>query len=576
MWCHVSTRVLLSLCLVAATGATGCGYFKNSKSVIEEAELALEQGDEARAEKLYRDAMRSKGKDSEESRALLINMLINRGGRLLEGGNPEDAMGHYREALSLDTRRNESRIAYARALMKVERFTESIDVLMEGKECRGCKTMISVIYLERGQAGVRDGEYADALTDFDLALGMNRDPMTVLHKVDVYTQGKYGTGLEAVGYLDHALRLMPPDQVGAQQVWWEKRNLVVYTAALNHEDEAVSAALSFPDPRRNVDDGQRVLDRLNLAMYAASVQIYANDFELGIARGLRAYEEANGAIEEAPLAVLRETLMGLFMQRVSLHLAANEVPEARSALAQALELDPENRILNFQNVLAMAERHIGSARQMLEKWAGDPEYARMRALIDLANARKMMGIGQFTAALASLERAEKFAPELMDTRLVRAQIETETRFEGLKKIWFERFNELGVFSYPKGRINNYGRALAYLRDVQSKYDDAAARDYLRMPGFGKQLEQLEKSITDFYPYDAALVPADKAGQAMLLLVREESGEVEVKIVGPTQDQVIKLGGPAQQEVLLGGPGLAVVDGNKPVFAEPGVKIIVKI
>jgi hypothetical protein len=96
-----------------------------------------------------------------------------------------------------------------------------------------------------------------------------------------------------------------------------------------------------------------------------------------------------------------------------------------------------------------------------------------------------------------------------------------------------------------------------------------------MPGFGLQLAQIEKSITDFYPYDAQLVSADKAGQAMLLLVREESGEIEVKIVGPTQEQVVKLGGPAQQEVLLAGPGLAVVDG-KPVFAEPGVKIIVKL
>jgi tetratricopeptide (TPR) repeat protein len=576
MWRQVPPRVLLSLCLIAAPSASGCGYFKNSKSAIEEAEEALDAGDEARAEKLYRDAMRSKGKDSEEARALLINLLINRGGRLLERGNSEDAMGHYREALLLDTRRNESRIAYARALMKVERFTESIDVLMEGKGCTGCKTMISVIYLERGQAGVRDGEYADALTDFDLALSMNRDPMTVLHKVDVYTQGKYGTGLEAVSYLEHALRLMPPDQVGAQQVWWEKRTAVIYAAALNHEDEAVSGALSFPDPRRGVSDEQRVLDRLNLTMYAASLQIYANDFELGIARGLRAYGEADGAIAEAPLAAIRETLMSLFMQRVSLHLAANEVSEARKAIAQALELDPRNRILNFQDVLAMAERHMGSARQMLEKWAGDPEYARMRALIDLANARKMMGIGQFTAALASLERAEKFAPELIDTRLVRAQLEAETRFDGLKKVWFERFNELGKYAYPKGRINNYGRALAYLRDVQSKYDEAAARDYLRMPGFGQQLAQLEKSITDFYPYDAVLVPADKAGQAMLQLVREESGEVEVKIVGPTQDQAIKLAGPGQQDVLLGGPGLAVVDGSKPVFAEPGVKIIVKI
>jgi tetratricopeptide (TPR) repeat protein len=577
MWRGVSTRVLLSLCLVAVGG---CGYFKNSKSAIEEAELALAEGDEARAEKIYRDAMRSKGKDSVEARALLINMLINRGGRLLEGGKPEDAMGHYREALALDPRRPESRIAYARALMKVERFTEAIDVLMDGgKECRGCSTMISVIYVERGQAAVRDGQYADALTDFDLALSMNRDPMTVLAKVDVYTQGSYGTGMEAVGYLDHALALMPPDQVGAQQVWWEKRTAVIYTAALAHDDAAISAALAFEDPRRNAADEQRVLDRLNLAMYAASLQIYATDFDFGIARGLRTYDEADGVIEGAPLAALRETLMGLFMQRVSLHLSVNEINAARTALAQALALDPENRMLNFQNVLATAERSSGPARQMLEQWAADPEYTRMRTLVELANARRMMGIGQFTAAAAALERAEKLAPDLLDTRLVRAEIEVETRFEGLKKVWAERFREIGAFSYPGGRINNYGRALAIVRDIQSKYDDAAARDYLRTPGFEQRLAALEKRITAFYPYDAELAPPDKAMQATLLLVREEDGELEVKVLGPTADQVVKVPGPGQQEVVLAGPGLAIVDapgGYRPVFAEPGVKISVKI
>ena len=62
--------------------------------------------------------------------------------------------------------------------------------------------------------------------------------MTVLAKVDVYTQGAYGTGLEAVGYLDHALALMPPDQVGAQQVWWEKRTAIIYSAALAHDEPA--------------------------------------------------------------------------------------------------------------------------------------------------------------------------------------------------------------------------------------------------------------------------------------------------------------------------------------------------
>ena len=89
-----------------------------------------EISDERKAEGLYRDAMRSKGNESEEARALLINLLINRGGKLIESGKSDDAMEHYREALYLDPSRDESRIAYARALMKAERFTEAIDVLM--------------------------------------------------------------------------------------------------------------------------------------------------------------------------------------------------------------------------------------------------------------------------------------------------------------------------------------------------------------------------------------------------------------------------------------------------------------
>ncbi|WP_181197703.1 tetratricopeptide repeat protein [Enhygromyxa salina] len=567
----------MSLTLVLV--GSGCAYFQNSKSKLDEAEIALDEGDEARAEELYRDAMRSKGKDSSEARALLINMLINRGGRLMEADRSDDAMGHYREALSLDQTRDESRIAYARALMKVERFTEAIDTLMEGKGCRGCKTMIAVIYLERGQAGLRDKEYADALEDFDLALAMNRDPITVLNKVDVYTEGHYGTGIEAVGYLDHAMRLMPPDQVGAQQVWWDKRIGVIYNAALNHEDSAINAALDLEDVRRSVDPAQRVLDKLNLRMYAASLQIYAKDYELGTARGLATYADAEGAIPADDLAALRETLMGLFMQRAAIHLAADEDGAARKILAQALELEPENRILSFQNIIATAARSTSSARKLLVAWEGDPAYDRLRALLELVYVRNMMAVGQFTAARAGLGRAERYAPELLDTRLARAELEAETRFEGLKKAWYERYRELGTYSYPKGRINYYGRALAQLHLIRSQYDDAQARDYLRMPAFGTRLDALEQRISEFYPYDAELAPSDKADKAILVLKRDESGELEVKVTGPKREHVVKVAGGSQHEIELGVPGLAVVDGPggpKAVFAEPGVKITVAI
>jgi tetratricopeptide (TPR) repeat protein len=568
---------LVALSLTACLSISGCAYLRNSETRIEEAQSALQAGDEARAEELLRDNMRDKrSKDSEEARALLINLLINRAGRLTSQGKADDAMGHYREALSLDPLRDESRIAYARALMKVERFTEAIDVLMDNKKCRGCKSLIAVIYLERGNAGVRDGEYSDALADYDMALGMVRDPLTVLAKIDVYTVGNYGTASEAVGYLDQALNFMPIDQIGVQQLWWDKRMGVVYLAAMAGEHGAVDSALALPDPRRSLDDARRILDRLQLHMYVASLQIYTKAYELGTDRGLRAYAEAEGAVPEAELAKLRETLLGLFVQRIATHFADDDDAAARTALAQALELDPNHRILKFQDIIASASRNTGAARQQLAGFQSDPEFNRMRALIECVYARKMMGIGQITAARGAVEKAERFDPTLLETHLARAELEVETRFDGLKKIWAESFREIGTFSYPGGRINNYGRALAEVRFIQSKLDDAAQRDPLRAPAFLKRVEQLEAKIKAFYPYDAAL--GESRDKAVLVFVRAESGEAEIKFQGPGGEQVVKVPGESQLEVPLSSPGLVVLTtgGRKALFAEPGVKIMLKV
>lgn len=559
---------------------SGCAYLRNTQSKLEEAQAALNAGDEPKAEALYREVMRNKdGIEGAEGRALLINLLINRAGRQMDAGNDNDAMGNYRDALSLDPTRDETRIAYARALMQVERFTEAIDTLMEGKGCPGCKSMIGVIYLERGNAELRDGAYVDALADFDMALSMNHDPMTVLAKVDVYTVGKHGTAADAIGYLDQALRLMPIDQVGAQQLWWDKRTAVVYAAAINKEHDDLDAALALEDPRRDVKGTQRTIDRLNLQMYAASLQIYAKDYELGTARGLRAYAEAEGAVPEAELAKLRDTLLGLFMQRVATHLAEDDDSAARAALKQALEIAPNHKTLNFQNILATAARNTGTARKMLSTYEADPAHGRLAALIETIYARKMIAIGQFTAARRAVEKAERYAPDLLDTHLARAEIAAETRFEGLKKSWAESFREIDTFDYPRARINNYGRALAELRFVQSKYNDAAARDYLRAPAFQTRLATLESTLKAFYPYESALVSTATPTAAIIVFKRKESGEYEAKVQGPKQEHTIKVPGEGQIELALEAPGFAIVEtpgGRKALFAEPGIKVIVQI
>lgn len=569
---RVAATSLAALLLVG-----GCAYFQDTQSQMEEAETALAEGDEAKAEQLYREVMRNKkSRDSEDARRALVSLLLQRAARMMETDS-DSAMPIYRDVISLKPDSDEARIAYARALMKVERYTEAVDVLMEDKGCRGCKSLISVIYIESGNTNVRDGNYSEALEDYDLALSVNRDPLTVLAKVDTYTVGEYGTATDAYNFLDQALRLMPADQIGVQQVWWDKRQQVIYAAALRGEHDKLTGILELPDPRARVEDGQKKIDILNLRMYAASLQIYVKAYDLGTARGMQTFEDAEGQLSGEPLEALRKTLLGLYMQRIAAHVADGDTKQAIAMSEQALELDPTDRTLNLQHVIATAMRNSGSGRKLLADWEADPEYNRMRALVETAYALKMMGIGQFASARAATEKAERYAPELLETHLARAELQAETRFEGLRKSWAETFREMDQFNYPKARINHYGHALAELRVVQSLYTEEAARDYLRGPQVASRIQALDERIKAFYPFEAQL---GTPGEAVIVLTRVDSPATKVSVKGPRQVHEVEVPENGQVELKLKMPGLALVGtaagGEKAVFAEPGVKIFIPI
>lgn len=554
----------------------GCAYFKNQSSTFEDAQAAQAAGDEAKAEQLYREAMREKRGDREEAKRALVSLLLQKAARISKD-KPDDAMAIYRDVLMMVPESDEARIAYGRALMNVERFTEAIDVLRENSKCKGCKSLISVIFIQRGQKGLEEGEFADALTDFDAAYEMNRDPMTVLFKVDAYTKGAYGKADDAIASLDRAQRLILPEQTGVQQVWYEKRTEVIYWAAMRGEHEAIGQALMLEDPRYKVDAQQKVIDQLNLQMYAASLQIYAKAFEEGTARGLQTWQQAEQALQGEAQKALRETLLGLFAQRVMVHLSEGDESAARKIVAQGLEIDPNHRILALQNVIVTAIKNSGNARKLLDEWTDDPEYNRMRALVETAYAAKMMEIGQFTAARGAVEKAERFDPNLLETRLARAELQAETRLEDLRKTWAENFREIATYNYPGGRINYYAQALGDLRAVQKMFDEAAQRDPLRGPKVGQRIEALEKKIKAFYPFEAEKISEDKA---ILVLTRIDRGAAEIEVQGPRQVHKVAIPENGKTELVLEGPGYVIVNTpggeKKALFAEPFTKITVDL
>ncbi|MFV8753668.1 tetratricopeptide repeat protein [Nannocystaceae bacterium ST9] len=570
-------RVTSRLSLVALLLLGGCAYFRITESTLEQAQAAQAAGDEVKAEELYREAMREKGRDREDAKRGLVSLLLQKAVRVAET-DQEEAMRIHRDVLTMVPESDEARIAYGRALMNSQRFTEAIDVLMEAPKCRGCKTMISVIYIARAEHSVSEGAFTDALADYDQAIALSHDPLTVLAKVDIYTKSGHGKADDAVAWLDQAQRLLPVDQTGQQALWFEKRTEVIYWAAMRSEHEAIGRALTLDDPRTRVPAEQKLIDQLNLQMYAASLQIYQQQFDVGTQRGLATWQQAQAAnLSGAPLESLRKTLLSLFAQRVAVHMANGEEKQAREVIAMGRQVDPEDRMLALQDIIVTAMRNTGNARKMLEEWKDDEAYVRMRALVETVYAQKMMGIGQFTAAAGAVEKAKKIDPNLLETKLAAAELLAETRLVDLRKVWAENFREIATYSYPGGRINYYGQALAELRGVQAMFDENAQRDFLRGPSVGKRIAALEQRITGFYPF---AVESRPDGKATIVLTRKEGSAVTVAVQGPSKAHEVAVPENGQAELVLEGPGYVVVTtpsgGRKAMFAEPGVAIIVDL
>jgi len=313
-------------------------------------------------------------------------------------------------------------------------------------------------------------------------------------------------------------------------------------------------------------------------MYAALLQIYQQQFDVGTQRGLATWQQAQAAnLSGAPLELLRVILLALFAQRVAVHLANGEEAQAREVIGMGRAIDADDRVLALQDIIVTAMRNTGNARKMLEAWKDDEAYTRMRALVETVYAQKMMGIGQFTAAAGAVEKAAKIDPNLLETRLSRAEILAETRLTDLRKTWAENFREIATYSYPGGRINFYGQALAELRAVQAMFDENAQRDFLRGPSVGKRIAALEQRITGFYPF---AVEARSDGKAALILTRTDSSAVKVAVQGPIKAHEVDVPENGRAELVLEGPGYVVVTapggGRKGLFAEVGVSVIVDL
>jgi tetratricopeptide (TPR) repeat protein len=493
-------------------------------SALDRGRDAAAAGDDVLAEKLFREAMGS-GEDAAEARHHLETLLMARA-KALTSEDSAEARDVYRAILEFHPESVQARLGLGRVLMRSKDYEEALLVLDEGGGQAGCKSLASVVYERRAHDRIDAGDFKAAAQDLERALALRDDPRLILAKVRIYTVGGGGSAKAAVKWLRQAHARLDLSITAHVAEYATARRDLALAAARNGDLEGVEWTLALPLSRPDLDERGQLLAEYDLRLAVASQQIAIGARDEAMRRGAEAFAEAHATGDEDVLTHVKSGFLGLFAQQAAFQIAEGN-RRALKTIDAGLRIDPDHQVLGLQRVIAAAMRSSRRANALLSDLPEDePGRDKLEALLLTVRANKLIDSGQLTAARAALDRAENLAADLLEVRLVSAELLAKTRFRGLTRSAAEEFRRIGAFRYPGGRINHYAEALAELDWIRRYYDEKEARHPLRGPEFARRLEALEKEIRAFYPYDVAYNPD---ATAVLILRRAGIDSIEVEI-----------------------------------------------
>jgi len=534
---------------------------------------ALALGDDAEAERWLRQAMREP-KTAEEARAQLEAVLLRKAETLGDGEADQAALADlYEEILGFAPHSTEARVSLGRMHMRAGAHAEALAVLSGDEKCLGCKTLAAVVLFERGRSALEAGRWAEAAADLDEAFIRGGDVSALLLKTEAYTRGGHGKAGDAIASLQQALAKMDRAQPGQLNSYVLARRAIAVTAAKKGDVSGVEQALIIPDPRQ-LDFDRALVEDFSLRLAVAQGEIDGGYYDAGVRRAAGVFIDARQTDKPEVLERVRSYMVELFALRAAQQIRRGEGKAAAEGLEPALRIDPDNHVLRFQQVLAVATYSTKRAKDLLDGIdEGTPGHDRATAVFYTIRARERLEAAQYTAAGSDINRARDLAPNLLEVRLARAEYMAATRFGGLTKAAAKEFREIGEFDYPSNRVNRYGEALAQIAFIRQRFDDAAKADPLRGPQFEDRMETLEANIRSFYPYGV-----DWRADHKTQLTFENDGEtpMPVEVAGMRRGaRTIEVPPHGSGELVLDEPGyVRVVTPHRELglFAEPGVRI----
>ena len=238
-------------------------------------------------------------------------------------------------------------------------------------------------------------------------------------------------------------------------------------------------------------------------------------------------------------------------------MSIGEARDAAILLTEALKIEPEHPLLRYQAVLAMSVVDHAIAEQMMENIPREREHwTRVHAIIRSSRAQRLLAEGDIEAAQVELFEAGKEYPDLLEVRLVRAEILAATPIDELNRGERRSLQKAGTIAYPQGTPTRVGEALAELAWCRARYQEEYAQlDPLRMPGFGARLATLEADLTAFYPYKVRRLPQR---EPRLRLHNYEGEAVSLAIEGPGIEQTVELAPGKSKTLVFEAPGVVTL------------------
>ena len=502
---------IVSLALVATL--SGCG------GSLTKAQNALEIGDDTNAEIHLRKAVKSGSTSMEASR--LLSLLLVRKGDEIAADKPKDAEGMYREALTLDEKNEAARLGLARLLMK-RGFMDEANELLSMPGCFGCGRLISMMTHESALNAYNAGDILGARGMFEEAFKQGSDPLDALGAAMTYLAPAQRDLVKATENLAAAAPLIGRGQVEAETWFQELRVQALGAAAASRNNDMVEEL--FRIRTETLQDEPE----FDLRFRISQAQFRNGDSDPAIDRITFLLENSGQYLDPTQRQVMDAALVIMYEARAAQYLQAGDPVGAAKDIAAGLKLDPENNRLKLQQVLAISANRLELALDQIDKTAKGKDKTEVEAILAAMQVFGYLAEGKMAKVYSSLDTAQRKGFDLPEVNLARAYVLAESRNEDMKTDAMKDARKMAGFEYPKGRINQYAGALAYLDRARDRVREQGVLHPFRGPGFDARAAELEQKIKAFYPHDVEWY----AGKGGMIEIIAESGQKEVEFNGP--------------------------------------------